>query len=64
VVWICETAKGQRFKCRPKGTQADRRDKYRNRQKYFGKMLTVKYQELTNDGIPRFPVGIAIRDYE
>ena len=64
VVWICETPKGQRFKCRPKGTRDDRRDKYKNRKQYFGKLLTVKYQELTNDGIPRFPVGIAIRDYE
>jgi len=64
VIWVCETSTGQRFKCRPKGTQAVRRDWYRNRQKYFGKLLTVKYQELTNDGIPRFPVGIAIRDYE
>jgi hypothetical protein len=27
-------------------------------------MLTVRYQELTHDGIPRFPVGITIRDYE
>ena len=64
VVWICETPKGQTFKCRPKGTRDDRRDKYKNRKQYFGKLLTVKYQELTNDGIPRFPVGIAIRDYE
>ena len=31
---------------------------------YIGKMLTVKYQELTDDGKPRFPVGINIRDYE
>ena len=31
---------------------------------YIGEMLTVRYQELTDDGVPRFPVGIAIRDYE
>jgi DNA ligase-1 len=31
---------------------------------YYGKLLTVKYQELTSDGIPRFPVGISFRDYE
>ena len=30
----------------------------------IGKMLTVQYQELTAYGIPRFPVGIAIREYE
>jgi DNA ligase-1 len=35
-----------------------------NIQSFYGKKLTVKYQELTNDGIPRFPVGIGFRDYE
>jgi hypothetical protein len=30
----------------------------------IGQQLTVRYQELTTDGIPRFPVGIAFRDYE
>lgn len=30
----------------------------------LGKKLTVKFQELTDDGVPRFPVFIAIRDYE
>lgn len=35
-----------------------------NKHKYVGKMATVRYQNLTPDGIPRFPVMIAIRDYE
>ena len=30
----------------------------------IGKMATVKYFELTEDGIPRFPKIIAIRDFE
>ncbi len=29
-----------------------------------GATVTVRYQELTKDGIPRFPVFIAARDYE
>lgn len=28
---------------------------------YYNKYLTVKYQELSEDGIPRFPIGIAFR---
>ena len=28
---------------------------------FMGKMLTVKHQGLTPDGIPRFPVGKVIR---
>jgi ATP-dependent DNA ligase len=31
---------------------------------YYGKKLTVRYQELTADGSLRFPVGIEVRDYE
>jgi DNA ligase-1 len=49
---------------RPKGTIEDRRDIFKKAQSYVGKKLTVKYQELTDDGIPRFPIGLAIRDYE
>jgi len=30
-------------------------------QEYNGKMLTVRYQEMTDDGVPRFPVGIGFR---
>ena len=64
VIWECETEKGQRFTCRPRGTREDREDYFINGKKYVGQMLTVRYQELTNDGLPRFGVGISIRDYE
>jgi DNA ligase-1 len=37
---------------------------YDNGGEYVGKMLTVRYQEMTDIGVPRFPVGIAFRDYE
>ena len=47
-----------------KGDVASRQDRMKNVKDYYGKMLTVKYQELSADGIPRFPVGIAFRDYE
>jgi DNA ligase-1 len=30
----------------------------------IGKMATVRFQALTPDGVPRFPVVISIRDYE
>jgi len=30
----------------------------------IGKKLTVRYQEKSEDGIPIFPVGIVVRDYE
>jgi len=65
VIWVCECKDGGvRFNVRPKGTREERKDAFENRESYFGKLLTVKYQELTDDGIPRFPVGLTIRDYE
>jgi DNA ligase-1 len=64
VIWICKTKDGQEFRVRPRGTREERQEYFKNGKNYIGKMLTVRYQELTDDGIPRFPVGIAIRDYE
>ena len=64
VIWECKTAAGQMFAVRPRGTHEQRTEDFKNGAKYMGKKLTVRYQELTTDGIPRFPVGIAFRDYE
>ena len=64
VIWECKTAAGQMFAVRPRGTHEQRTEDFKNAAKYMGKKLTVRYQELTTDGIPRFPVGIAFRDYE
>jgi len=64
VIWVCKTSEGKLFSCRPRGTREDRVELFKNGDKYVGKMLTVKFQELTNDKVPRFPVGITFRDYE
>ena len=64
VIWECQTPDGQTFRVRPRGTQEDRRVLFQNGSDYIGQQLTVRYQELTDDGVPRFPVGIAIRNYE
>jgi DNA ligase-1 len=69
VIWTCKTKTGNTFQVRPKGTHDERRDLFINGQRYVGKYLTVVYQELTNDGIPRFPTTLHggkadIRDYE
>lgn len=64
VVWECVTPEGRTFRCRPKGTHEERRAFFKDGASAIGKMLTVTYQELTTDGIPRFPIGTVIRDYE
>jgi ATP-dependent DNA ligase len=64
VIWICKTTEGKLFSCRPRGTREYRSEMYLNGDNYVGKMLTVIYQEKTTDGLPRFPVGKSIRDFE
>jgi DNA ligase-1 len=64
VVWVCKTQDGQQFNVRPEGTIIQREEDYKNHKKYIGKMLTVRFQNLTAIGVPRFPVGVVIRDYE
>jgi len=61
VIWVCETADGKDFTARPRGTMQQRREWFNDGAKYIGKNLTVVYQELTEDGKPRFPVGKALR---
>jgi ATP-dependent DNA ligase len=64
VIWVCETEDKKKFSVRPRGTHEERTELFDDAESYVGKKLTVRYQELTEDGIPRFPVGIAFRDYE
>jgi len=64
IVWICETANGDDFKVVPQGTMEERQKTYYNARKDgegIGELLKVKFFELTDDGIPRFPVGLGIR---
>ena len=63
VIWDCTTNKEEKpFSVRPKGTAEQRKDLYDNGKKYIGKKLTVIFQEYHESGIPRFPVGKAIRE--
>jgi DNA ligase-1 len=61
VIWVCETADGKEFTVRPRGTMEQRREWFSAGASYIGKNLTVVYQELTEEGKPRFPVGKAVR---
>ena len=61
IVWVCMTEDGQSFKVVPQGTMEERQETYQNADKHIGDWLKVKFFELTDDGIPRFPVGLGIR---
>lgn len=64
VIWECETIEGKKFNVAPKGTLEAKKAWYDDAPNIIGKQLTVRYFAFTNDGIPQFPVGITIRDYE
>ena len=58
--FVCKTDEGKGFKCRLKATYARRKELWENPELWERKRLTYKYQNLTADGIPRFPIGKAI----
>lgn len=62
-IFVCE-CKGGYFNVKPQGTRELRKEYFINQDKLIGKMVTVQYQGLSDEGIPRFPSAITIRDYE
>lgn len=59
-----ETPAGRPFTSNVKGTHAFLRDLLGVADAQVGKRATIKYFNLTPDGVPRFPYVIGIRDYE
>lgn len=64
VVFICKTADGKEFSVRPKGTVEQRGLWLDDIEELKGKLLTVRFQEWSEDRIPIFPSGLCVRDYE
>lgn len=62
VIWICKTEDDKIFDCVPKCTDKQKEDYFNNGNDYIGKYLTVKYQKLTIDNIPRNPIGLCFRE--
>lgn len=61
----CRTSEGKEFLAKMSGETTRLRDYFLNHGLWSGKRLTVQYQGLTGkENVPRFPVGISIRDYE
>lgn len=55
IVWICKTSEGNTFHVRPKGTREERQHLYTIGSQFVGRNLHVKYFELTEGKVPRFP---------
>jgi DNA ligase-1 len=63
---VFNTGEGKRFKSNVKGTWDETAEMLKNKKKLIGKQATIKYFNLTPDGIPRFPYVINIdrNEYE
>lgn len=63
--FTCVTPKGHEFEAKLKGSQERLKEYFENPDSVIGKQLTVRFQGYTQkNNVPRFPVGIEIRDYE
>ena len=63
LVCYCEET-DQTFNSNVKGNFDYLAEILENREYYIGKLATIKFFELTPDGVPRFPYAIAFRDYD
>jgi len=63
---VFNTGEGKRFKSNVKGTWDETAEMLKSKKKLIGKQATIKYFNLTPDGIPRFPYVINIdrNEYE
>lgn len=64
-IFVCKNDLSEAtFKAIPKMTMEERAEIFKNKETYIGKLVTVKYFDRTEDQIPRFPVALAVRDYD
>lgn len=58
-VLIAQLTSGIKFRVKMRGNHSYR--SISNGSSFVGKWITVRYQQLTKDGAPQFPVGVAVR---
>lgn len=59
-----KTPEGKEFSVKVASTDEELAHMWNYRTCYINAMLTVKFQGKSENGIPRFPIGLGIRDYE
>lgn len=60
-VFRCITEDGQEFDVTPKGTEEERQEMLIEAETSIGKLLKVKYFQMSPYGVPLYPVGLGIR---
>lgn len=61
-IFHCLAENGKVFAVRCRGTDEYRKYQWEHLEEFIGKPLTVRFQGRTDEGVPRFPVGIAVRE--
>ena len=59
---VLTTSDGQIFRVGSGFNEEERKKFWNSKDQVIGQLITVKYQELTRNGIPRFPTFVQIRD--
>lgn len=62
--FVCETKDGHRFNAPPSVPLKTRLSLWGQRKQLLGKYLTVQYQELSSQDVPRFPIAKSVRGGE
>jgi len=61
---VVRDVSGNQFNVRMATTFEQRQTWLLHPEMVLGKLVTYKYQDLTKNGLPRFPIGKSLRDYE
>jgi DNA ligase-1 len=61
-IFVCQAPNGETFNCKMKGDLDNLATIWESKDDYIGNQLTVQYQGLSQYGIPRFPVGVRVRE--
>lgn len=63
-IFVCRATESETFTCVPEGDMEYRRSLFRDRKEILSstRYLTVRYQELSKDKVPIFPVGVSLRE--
>jgi DNA ligase-1 len=60
--FVCKTRNGQEFKAKPAGATERLREYFLDHGLWRGRQLVVRFQDLTSYGVPRFPVGLRLKE--
>lgn len=60
--FVCVTESGEEFRAKMSGDTKQLKSYWEDQSNYIGDYLTVKFQGFTSGGLPRFPVGMRIRE--